>query len=128
LRPGVNFELEWNGQRYRSSIWREWVESGLTPVATFDDGKGAIWQAHNTHYLAFWPTQAFLSDYLGQLAPQAGLEVTPLRDGLRIRRHGNLAFAFNYTSHPQAAPAPQGAAFVLGGPTLEPYGLSVWRL
>jgi len=128
LRPGADFDLEWNQQRYGSSIWKEWVESGLTPVAKFDDGRGAIWQAGNRHYLAFWPTQNFLSNFLGQLAHHAGFQTTPLPDGLRIRRRGNLAFAFNYAAHPQTAPAPKGATFVLGGPSIEPYGLSVWKL
>jgi len=127
LRPGVDFEVAWQGERYRSSIWREWIESRLEPLGNFADGKGAIFQNNYLHYLAFWPSQEFLIAYLGRLASNLGLQVQLLPDGLRIRRRGELTFAFNYAPHPQAAPAPKGAEFVLGGPTVEAYGVSAWR-
>ncbi|RIH89832.1 beta-galactosidase [Calidithermus roseus] len=127
LRPGVDFEVEWEGGRYRSSVWREWIESELEPLGNFADGKGAIFQNNYLRYLAFWPSREFLSAYLGRLASSLGLHAQLLPDGLRIRQRGNLTFAFNYAPHPQAAPAPEGAEFVLGGPTVEAYGVSAWR-
>ncbi|HEU4740862.1 MAG TPA: beta-galactosidase [Meiothermus sp.] len=126
LRPGVNFEVEWNGQRYGSSVWKEWVESDLTPVAKFDDGKGALWQQNNLHYLAFWPTVAFLRAYLGHLANSQGLQTFSLPEGLRLRRRGHLTFAFNYGPYEQQAPASPQARFVLGGRTVPAHGLSIW--
>jgi beta-galactosidase len=127
LRPGVDFEVEWEGGRYRSSIWREWVESALEPAGNFADGRGAIFQNNNLCYLAFWPSQEFLGAYLGRLAGSLGLRAHPLPEGLRIRQRGDLTFAFNYAPHPQAAPAPEGAEFVLGGPAVEAYAVSAWR-
>lgn len=127
LCPGVNFALEWNGQRYTSSVWKEWVESDLAPVAKFDDGKGALWQHDNLHYLAFWPTVAFLRAYLGHLANRQGLQTFSLSEGLRLRRRGHLTFAFNYGPHEQQAPASPQARFVLGGRMVPPHGLSIWE-
>jgi len=49
-----------------------------------------------------------------------------LPEGLRLRRRGNWVFAFNYSNQPQAVPAPPGARFVLGGPTVAPYDLAIW--
>ncbi len=126
-RPGLAQKVFFAGEQWKAEVWKEWIESGLQPVATFADGKGAVYRHHNLHYLAFWPGLEFLSAYLGQVVSAAGLLSHSLPDGLRLRRRGSLVFAFNYTGHPQAAPAPQGAAFLLGGPTIAAYNLSVWK-
>ncbi|PZA07864.1 MULTISPECIES: beta-galactosidase [unclassified Meiothermus] len=127
LRPGVDFEVEWEGGRYRSSIWREWVESDLTPAASFGDHRGALWRQNHLHYLAFWPTVTFLRAYLGDLARAQGLPTLSLPESLRLRRRGHLTFAFNYSPHEQQAPSPPQAHFVLGGRAIPPYGVSVWE-
>lgn len=126
LRPTVGYTVQHEGIVYGSSIWKEWVESKLNPVATFDDGKGAIYQQQNRHYLAFWPLPDFLNNYLGKLAAQVGLEVHPVPEGLRLRQRGNLHFAFNYTPHPQTLSL-KNPQFVLGGKTIAPYDLAIWR-
>lgn len=128
LRPGLMTTVTWEGQPYETSVWREWVESEqIKPSATFENGKGAVWHSGNRHYLAFWPTKSFLTNYLGQLAKKVGLEVTPLPEGLRLRRRGNLTFAFNFTAQPHPLSLPQDAQFVLGGRTVEPYSVSAWK-
>jgi beta-galactosidase len=119
--------VRWNGQEWPAEVWREWVESDLPPQAIFGDGKGALYQHQNHHYLAFWPGLGFLESYLGYLAESLGLNPRRLPEGLRIRQRGNLVFAFNYTHQPQPAPAPEGARFILGGPTLAPYNFCIWK-
>lgn len=126
-RPGLLEGVHWNGQVWPSGVWKEWLESNLTPVATFSDGRGAIYQHHNRHYLAFWPGQDFLQSYLGSLAKDLDLPVRPVSEGVRIRRRGDWVFAFNYTGKPQPAPAPAGARFVVGGFTLEAYNFCIWK-
>jgi beta-galactosidase len=37
-----------------------------------------------------------------------------------------LQFAIHYGSKPVAVPAPAGARFVLGGPTIPPAGVAAW--
>lgn len=125
-RPGLSETLTWQGQSWPVGIWKEWIESGLTPVATFADGRGAIYQHHHRHYLAFWPGREFLQNYLAEVAQGLGLPIQPLPEGLRMRRRGPWVFVFNYTDRPQTAPTPQGTRFVLGGPTVAPYDLSIW--
>ncbi|MER3482280.1 MAG: beta-galactosidase [Meiothermus sp.] len=128
LRPGLVTTVTWEGQGYETSIWREWVESDkLQPSATFEDGKGAVWRSGNRHYLAFWPTKGFLTNYLGVIAQEVGLQTHTLPEGLRLRRRGNLTFAFNYTANPRPLTLPGDTQFVLGGRTVEPYGVSVWK-
>ncbi|AWR85535.1 beta-galactosidase [Meiothermus taiwanensis] len=125
-RPGLSETVVWQGRPWPVGVWKEWLESSLTPVATFADGKGAIYQHHNRHYLAFWPGREFLQSYLAGVAQGLGLPIQPLPEGLRMRRRGPWAFAFNYTNQPQPAPTPPGARFILGGPTVAPYDLSIW--
>lgn len=133
LRPGLDTTVTWAGGQYQTSVWREWVESDpqpggvATPTATFEDGKGAVWQSGNRHYLAFWPTKEFLTNYLGKLAQAAGIQTQALPEGLRLRRRGNLTFAFNYTADPRPLNVPEGAELVLGNRVLEPYGVAVWK-
>ena len=125
-RPGLTDTVLWQGQAWQMGVWKEWVESDLTPVASFGNGKGAIYQQHNRHYLAFWPNREFLQHYLAEAAQRAGLTTQTLPEGLRLRRRGNWVFALNYANHPQTVPAPANAHFVLGGPTVAPYDLGIW--
>ena len=127
LPPGLEEEVVLEGHTWRVGLWKEWVESDLAPEAEFADGRGALYQQQHLHYLAFWPSLEFLQNYLGRLATAAGLPARRLPEGLRLRRRGSLVFAFNYGPLPQMAPASAGARFLLGGPQIEPYNLSVWE-
>ena len=51
-----------------------------------------------------------------------------LPETLRLRRRGNIRFAFNYGNAPADAPAPAAAGFVLGQRTIEPYDVAAWRV
>jgi beta-galactosidase len=127
LRPGVGDTIEWAGGRQQVGTWLERIESDMEPVARFSDGSGAAYARGNRHYLGFWPDPAFLAAYFAPLAGAAGLQPTVLPEGLRLRRRGNLTFAFNSNSVPLEAPVPQGATFLIGNREVEPHGLSVWR-
>jgi len=130
LPPGLEVGLAWRGRRYRVGTWLERVEAlrgaNLAPEARFEDGQGAVWRAGNVRYLAFWPGAPFLADYLAALATEAGIEVRPLPEGVRLRRRGRLTFAFNYTPGEQRVDAPASARFVLGSPVLGPYDVAAW--
>jgi beta-galactosidase len=122
-RPGLSDLLHWNQQTWEVAHWREWLESGLTPVATYADATGALYTQDRFHYFGFWPTLEFIKSYISSLIP-----VQPLPRDIRIRRRGDWVFAFNYAPHAQVAPAAQGAEFLLGGPEIAAYGLSIWRI
>jgi hypothetical protein len=70
---------------------------------------------------------AFLTNLLVDLCAEADVQITPLPPTLRLRRRGELTFAFNLDSASARAPAPAGAEFVIGGSDIEPYGVAVWR-
>jgi len=58
-------------------------------------------------------------------AARAGLDTLPLPEGVRIRRRGDLTFAFNYGG--EVWKGPKGASYLLGGRKVGPQSLAVWR-
>jgi beta-galactosidase len=56
----------------------------------------------------------------------AGIEVLTLPEGARLRRLGNVRFAFNYGDTAWRVPAPEGAHFVLGGRETGPAEVAAW--
>lgn len=128
LPPAVRDQITWGNKGYSIGLWRERLESAKAETqARFPDGEAAILSQGRTHYLGFWPEEDFLTDYLAALAESRGLAVQRLDDALRLRRLGDLIFAFNYGDKPLPAPAPEGSAFVLGGPEIAGHNLAVWR-
>lgn len=119
--------VTWNGRQYPVSRWREWVETSLHPQGTFQDGKGAVFAEKTFYYLAFWPDDAFLLDFFEDVARKEGLTTTRLPEGLRLRKRGDLVFAFNYSSECRELPAPATAEFLLGERILPPYEVAIWR-
>jgi beta-galactosidase len=77
-------------------IWREHIESDLTPIKRSSDTTGNVWQSDNLTYLSAWPSEALLIEIFATLMDGSGVLGTPIEDGLRIRRRGKHVFCFNY--------------------------------
>jgi len=116
----------WGDKEYHVGVWKEWIRSSLEPIARFSDGRGALFRNRKYFYIAFWPTEEFLMDLFEQLADEAGLKTNRLPEGVRVRKRGDLTFAFNYTDRKVTLPF-DGVNFLIGGRELEPYGVSIWR-
>lgn len=76
--------------------WREYIESSGETLAEFQIGGAALTEKENILYLARWPDTDLLGSIMRLAAGKAGLETMPLPDDVRIRRRGELTFAFNY--------------------------------
>ena len=126
LPPGVAGDVIWKNRTYPLERWQERIESDLVPSAYFTDGTGAIYPSDRWHYLGFWPTEDFLMDYLEDLLNGLGIDTMRLSERLRLRRRGDLTFAFNTGDENATAPAPESAAYVLGGPDIPPCDVAVW--
>ena len=125
LRPGLSVTVTGSGVSGRAVRWREDVASELEPLASFADGGGALWEHGRALYLACWPDQPLLGDVMRLvLGDRAGLTLHELPDGIRLRRRGDLAFAFNYGDEDWQAPT---IGTVLGDPLVRPQDLAVWR-
>ncbi|MBE7219665.1 MAG: beta-galactosidase trimerization domain-containing protein, partial [Caulobacteraceae bacterium] len=110
-----------------ATLWREFIETDLHPLARFADGEGAFYAAGRHHYLAGYPDAALLAAVIGHVVREARLTTAALPRGLRLQRRGALTFALNFGPDTVEAPAPANAVFVLGGRQVKPQDLAVWR-
>ncbi len=128
LRSDCAGEIRMAEEDYVSGRWREAIDPGdCSVVAHYEDGTPALLRHGRAHYLATLTNDGFLTALLTSLCAEAGVAVTPVSDGLRLRRRGGLTFAINYGDTPVLAPAPDEAVFVLGSRTVAPRDLAIWR-
>ncbi len=128
LRPDCNGTIDYKGDHYESGKWRETIEVGTCDVlARYEDDAPAAVRSGRSIYLATLTDDDFLKSLLVDLCAEAGVPITPLPPTLRLRRRGNLTFAFNLAGDSARAPAPEGVSYVVGGAEIEPYGVAVWR-
>jgi beta-galactosidase len=108
--------------------WREHLRvNGETRVeARFEDGWPAIVSHGRVRYVGAWLTHVLHRALLEQVAVDAGVQVQALPEGLRLRRRGNVTFAFNFGEVAVQVPAPPAATFVLGGHRLETGEVAAW--
>jgi beta-galactosidase len=129
LRPDCPGVLAYDGADYVSTRWREFIDPGEAAViGRYEDGAPALVRHGRVHYLAALTDHALLSALFSDLCAEAGIAVTRVTGALRLRRRGALTFAFNYGAAPVPAPAPDGAAFLLGGPMIGAHDLAIWTL
>jgi beta-galactosidase len=124
LRPRAKIEIlgAVSGQAER---WRELVETSAETLATFADGAPAFVANDNFFYLACWPDARTLAAVMRLTCRKAGLSTIELPAGVRLRRRGDLTFAFNYAD--TSWPAPLGDEPLIGDAIMAPRSFSVWR-
>jgi beta-galactosidase len=128
LRPDCSGQIIAGGKTYESGVWREYLAvTGGEIVARYQDGEAAVVRQGRFTYLATLTDTMFLKSLFAELCKSADIAFVDLPDTLRMRRRGRLTFAFNYSDQACAAPAPAGAAYVIGGPTIPGFGVAVWR-
>ncbi|RAS22561.1 beta-galactosidase [Paraburkholderia bryophila] len=129
LRPTLTPALSIGATDGVALHWREHVRAnGETRVeARFDDAWPAILSHGNVRYIAGWLSHALHRQVLANAARQAGIATQQLPDGVRIRRRGELTFAFNFGPEPAQAPAPANADFVLGHARIKAGDVCAWR-
>ncbi|HZG09493.1 MAG TPA: beta-galactosidase [Allosphingosinicella sp.] len=126
LRPGYSETVPGSGGSVIN--WLEHVETALAPRLSTAGGRGLWYQSGRTHYLAGWPNAALLLEIVAALADECGLAVRPLPEGLRLRRHGDVQFAFNYAPHEVDLGdlVPEGTTLLLGSRKLPAAGVAAW--
>ena len=123
LRPGLVEKVK-GKVTGPASRWRETLDvHGAETLARFDNGDAAFVAADNHHYLACWPDEKLLNSVMKLLAAKAKLKTLALPDGIRLRRRGNLLFAFNYGNKPWKLTA--GKTVVLGKREIQPQDLAI---
>lgn len=124
LRPGLCDSV--SGSLEGAAIrWREYVETSAAVLARFENGDPAVTEKDNTLYLACWADTKLLADLLAFAARKAGIPMMDIPDFIRIRRRGNMVFAFNYGTEDWQLPA--GAKPLLGGDVIGPQSVAAWQ-
>lgn len=124
LRPGLSDAV--TGSVSGAAVrWREHVEATAETLAHFANGDPALVRSDNRLYLACWPDDALLGATMALAAGAAGLATMPVPDFIRLRRRGDLTFAFNYGT--EDWPLPEGAEIVLGASPLKPQEIAIFR-
>ena len=128
LRGDCSGTIKYRDQQFDSGIWRENIEplSG-TVTATYEDGTPAMLRSGRTTYLATLTDDALLVKLIGDLCGEAGIATMSLARTMRIRRRGDLTYAFNFADQPALAPAPEGVNYVIGGSEIPAFGVAVWK-
>ena len=128
LRPGAGPQVRVGEVVANGQLWREILETDLSPLGVFTDG-GPAWVVHKGwHYLATWPQDELMDLVIARAVREAGLDGVALEEGVRLRTRGGVAFAFNFAPEPRRTPAPADAVYLIGGPDLAPAGLAAWRV
>ena len=115
------------GDGFAVSRWFEHIDTALPAEDGLTDGRGVVFASGSVRYVATWPDTALLDRLVARLAAEAQLTTAPLPEGVRIRRAGNVTFAFNYGARPAICPVPDNAEVIFGEAALPPAGVAVWR-
>lgn len=128
LRPSIRPAIRFEGAEGHALRWRDRAQpgAGTDVLARFDDGVPALLRHGRVSLVTACFDEAMLRAIVARCVRDAGIEAILLPEGLRLRTHGPLRFAINYSDEPHAVPAPHGARFVLGGPRVEPVGVAAW--
>jgi beta-galactosidase len=95
-------------------------------LASFDDGWPALVQSGRVRMTTACFDPALQRALLESSVRDAGIEVVDLPEGGRLRRLGNVRFAFNYGEKTWQVPAPEDAHFVLGGRETGSCDVAAW--
>lgn len=124
--------IQLGNAQYDAVLWREHVETDKQVLANFvsdfHPGSPALIQHENFQYLACLASKPLLDKIISGFCGWAEIEMVPSLSDVRLRRRGELQFAFNYGACPAEAPAPANAQFVLGDRNLPAAGVAAWTI
>lgn len=103
----------------------EWLEHVVTAL---DEVGPGIFRQGRYHYVSHYPIDAAIEGLIARLATDGGLDCIAMPEGVRLRRTGNLVFAFNYGTAPADLPESAIKTLLLGAARLAPAGVAVGLL
>jgi beta-galactosidase len=127
LRAGTKVPVQGSGLAGHAAGWREWLETDLPVLARYADGEAAVVGTGKLWYVGCTGDGTFTRSLMTAALGAAGLPASELPDTVRLRRRGNVQFAFNYGAQAWQAPA-SAQQFLLGAREVAPYSLAAWRV
>jgi beta-galactosidase len=136
--PEETFATVKIGERsFKWSVWGELLKpkEGTRVLARYTDqfyaGTAAVTQRGHgrgtVSYCGVWAEPAFDEMIIEKLATQAGLQVTILPPNVHVLHREGRSIVVNYQDKSIEAPASADAQFLIGGRTVPPAGVAVWR-
>jgi beta-galactosidase len=128
LRPSLRPAVSFDGVQGQGRSWRDYLETGpgVEVLASFDDGVPALVGAGRVRMASACFDAALQKAVLARCLRDAGIDTLMLPEGGRLRRLGDVRFAFNYGDTAWRVPAPEGAQFVLGSREVGPADVAAW--
>lgn len=129
LRPGTARNLTWGNQQFSCGTWSETIEAAdeIDVMARFSDGSPALVRKDARLYLGVYPSRELASALARHVLGEARVETLSLPEDVRVRRRGDITFAFNFGNDSYKGPAIAPADYVLGGQVVGAHNLSAWR-
>lgn len=115
------------GDGFAIARWFEHVDTALEPDIALKDGRGIVYRSASLRYLAGWPDAALLDRVFAAMAAEGGLPVKVLPRDIRIRRAGDVSFAFNYGPDAIDLAGLTDGPLIIGDPILPPGAVAAWR-
>jgi beta-galactosidase len=129
-------QVQLDGRSHRWGVWADLLRpaEGTSVLATYSDqfyaGTAAITQAvrgkGKVTYSGVCAEVGFDETLIEKLAGQAGFAISPLPRHVHVLEREGHKIVLNYQDQPIEAPAPAGAAFIVGGRSVPPAGVAVW--
>ena len=104
--------------------WREKVSTEVKAAAAFPDGWGFHYCDNNNHYLNACLDEKSLLKFFEARLKEAAIQTTVCSEGLRLKRRGSLAFAFNYG--PDSVTLDKTQNYIIGSADLAVADVAVW--
>ncbi len=120
LQVGVTGDVAGKAEK-----WLEHIETSAEILARFDNGSPALTAKDQRHYLACWPDEDLLKAVIAKLCESAKLQRTKLPPHIRLRKRGDVTFAFNYG--PESYELDASKTYLLGSSSLRAYDVAAWR-
>jgi beta-galactosidase len=96
LPPFEVVRVRIDNDEYPAGRWNETIETSADVRARFADGRPAWIRNGLFQYLACWPSEELMMELVRRLCMECGIDCRDLGPDLRLRRAGDVQFAFNY--------------------------------
>ena len=126
LRPGVTLPVTGRGTRGTVARWRELLETDLPADLIYEDGSPAMVTSGRISYLGAWLEPDLLRSVIREALERASVVTVDIPDHVRLRKRGNLTFAFNYGPDEWHVPA-DVKRFLLGGHVVAACDVACWE-
>jgi beta-galactosidase len=115
------------GDGFEIARWFEHIDAAIEPDVALSDGRGVVYRAGGLRYVAGWPDSALLERLITQMTLEGGVATTVLPRDVRLRRAGNVTFAFNYGARSVDVTSINRSQPIVGELVTGPASFAVWR-